>query len=139
MDNKQIRRELQMEARRDRLDGLLDVLRLDAEQQGCPTEKIVSLEICAEEIFVNIASYAYGNKTGEVLITEEVTEHGISLCFQDCGIPYNPLEKADPDTTLPLEERQVGGLGIYMVKSMMDSLCYEYVDGYNCLTMKMTW
>ena len=139
MDDKQIRRELQMEARRDRLDDLLDILRTDAEQQGCPGEKIVSLEICAEEIFVNIASYAYGNKTGEVRITEEVTDHGISLCFRDRGMPYDPLAKEDPDTTLSLKERQVGGLGIYMVKNMMDSLFYEYVDGYNCLTMKMTW
>ena len=102
-------------------------------------DKQISLEICMEEIFVNIASYAYGEQTGMAFITEEVTNNSISLCFRDKGIPYDPLAKEDPDTTLSAEEREIGGLGIFMVKTMMDSVMYEYKDGFNCLTMTMTW
>ena len=102
-------------------------------------DKQISLEICIEEIFVNIASYAYGEQTGMAFITEEVTNNSISLCFRDKGIPYDPLAKEDPDTTLSAEEREIGGLGVFMVKTMMDSVTYEYKDGFNCLTMTMTW
>lgn len=139
MEKNKIRRELEMEASCEKLDVLLTSLRTDMEQKGCPADKQTSLEICAEEIFVNIASYAYGQTTGKVHITEEVTDSSIMLCFQDQGIPYDPLSKEDPDITLSAQERQIGGLGIYMVKNMMDDVSYEYKDGYNCLTMKMTW
>ena len=139
MEKNKIRRELEMEASCEKLDELLTSLRTDMEQKGCPVDKQTSLEICAEEIFVNIASYAYGQTTGKVRITEEVTDSSMTLCFQDQGIPYDPLSKEDPDITLSAQERQIGGLGIYMVKTMMDNVSYEYKDGYNCLTMKMTW
>lgn len=139
MEKNIIRRELQIEADCEKLDELLMGLRIDMEQKGCPADKRTSLEICVEEIFVNIASYAYGEATGKVCITEEVTDSSITLCFQDQGIPYDPLAKNDPDITLPAQERQIGGLGVYMVKIMMDDVSYEYKDGYNCLTMKMIW
>lgn len=139
MENNKIKREIRIEAQREKLDELLDIVRADMEEKGCPAEKQISVEICAEEIFVNIASYAYEDTTGEAWITEEVTDTGISLCFKDQGIPYNPLEKEDPDITLSAESRQIGGLGIYMVKNMMDSVSYEYTDGKNCLTIEMTW
>lgn len=139
MEKNKITREIKVEAQREKLDELLELLKADMEKKGCPADKQVSLEICAEEIFVNIASYAYGDATGEALITEEVTENGILLCFMDWGTPYNPLEKEDPDITLSAEERQIGGLGIYMVKNMMDSVSYEYKDGRNCLTIGMNW
>lgn len=139
MENQKIRREIQMEAKRERLDELTDLLREDMERMGCPPDKQTSLEICAEEIFVNIACYAYGDVPGDAWITEEVTDHEISLCFRDRGTPYDPLQKEDPDITQSAQERQIGGLGIYMVKTIMDSVSYEYTDGQNCLTMKMTW
>lgn len=139
MEKNKIRRELQMEASCEKLDELLMHLRTDMEQKGCPADKQTTLEICAEEIFVNIASYAYGEETGNVRITEEVTDSSILLCFQDQGIPYDPLSKEEPDINLTAQERPIGGLGIYMVKNMMDEVSYEYKDGYNCLTMKMTW
>lgn len=139
MEKDIIKHELQIEAKLENLEELLKMVRTDVEVMGCPSDRQISLEICAEEIFVNIVSYAYGDKTGEAFITEEVTKHGISLCFCDRGVPYNPLEKEDPDTTLSAEEREIGGLGIFMVKNMMDEVSYEYKDGYNCLTMKMEW
>ena len=134
-----IKNEIQIEAQREKLDELLDMIRIDLNLMCCPMDKQISLEICIEEIFVNIASYAYGEQTGMAFITEEVTNNSISLCFRDKGIPYDPLAKEDPDTTLSAEEREIGGLGIFMVKTMMDSVMYEYKDGFNCLTMTMTW
>ena len=72
-------------------------------------------------------------------IEERIEERRISLCFQDRGTPYNPLEKKDPDTTLSAEDRQIGGLGIFMVKNMMDTVEYAYEDGCNRLTMTLSW
>lgn len=134
-----IRREIQIEARTEKLDELLDILRADMEEMGCPMDKQTTVEICAEEIFVNIASYAYGESVGDAYIEEEIGKNSVTVCFRDKGMPYNPLEKEDPDTSLSAEERQIGGLGIFMVKSMMDSVSYEYKEGANCLTMMMAW
>ena len=139
MENNMIKNEIQIEAQREKLDELLDMIRIDLNLMCCPMDKQISLEICIEEIFVNIASYAYGEQTGMAFITEGVTNNSISLCIKDKGIPYDPLAKEDPDTTLSAEEREIGGLGIFMVKTMMDSVTYEYKDGFNCLTMTMTW
>ena len=134
-----IKREIQLKAQTENLDELLGILREDLTAVACPFDKLTVLEICAEEIFVNIASYAYGENVGEAFISEEISEGSITLCFRDRGIPYNPLEKEDPDITLSAQERQIGGLGIYMVKTMMDSAEYEYKDGCNCLTVTMNW
>ncbi|MBQ7955259.1 MAG: ATP-binding protein [Lachnospiraceae bacterium] len=134
-----IRREIQIEARTEKLDELLDILRADMEEMGCPMDKQTTVEICAEEIFVNIASYAYGESVGDAYIEEEIGKNSVTVCFRDKGMPYNPLEKEDPDTSLSADERQIGGLGIFMVKSMMDSVSYEYKEGANCLTMMMAW
>ena len=139
MGDNVIKREIVLEAQTEKLDLLLDTLREDMENAGCPMEKQMSVEVCAEEIFVNIAHYAYGENSGRAYITSEIEKNRISLCFRDQGIPYNPLEKEDPDTTLSAEERQIGGLGIFMVKNIMDRMSYEYKDSFNCLTMTMTW
>lgn len=139
MRDEVIRREILLKAQTKELDTLLALLQEELEKVGCPMEKQMAMEVCAEEIFVNIASYAYAEKEGTVHITVETEKDSISLCFQDQGIPYDPLKREDPDTTLPEEERQIGGLGIFMVKNMMDEVSYEYKDGFNCLTMVMRW
>ncbi len=139
MRDEVIRREILLKAQTKELDTLLALLQEELEKAGCPMEKQMAMEVCAEEIFVNIASYAYAEKEGTAHITVETEKGSISLCFQDQGIPYDPLEREDPDTTLPEEERQIGGLGIFMVKNMMDEVSYEYKDGFNCLTMVMRW
>ena len=96
------------------------------------------LDMCAEEIYANIQFYAYGNETGtiEVCITQK--ENSVDIEFQDSGEKYNPLEKEDPDITLPPEERPIGGLGIFMVKQMADSVKYDYRDGKNILTISLS-
>ena len=98
---------------------------------------ITEIDVSVEEIFVNIASYAYTPDVGMATIQAEILEDPkrIEITFIDKGIPYNPLAKEDPDTTLSAEERQIGGLGIYMVKKSMDAMRYEHTDGQNILTL----
>ncbi len=139
MADERINRTMELEAQTDQLNTLLELLERDLEKADCPQETRTVVEICAEEIFVNIASYAYGEENGVARIEEKIEERQISLCFQDRGKPYNPLEKKDPDTTLSAEERQIGGLGIFMVKNMMDTVEYAYEDGWNRLTMTLSW
>jgi len=94
-------------------------------------------DMCAEELYANICFYAYPNQDGgmiEVMLNK--TNNQFIMEFQDEGIPYNPFEKSDPDINLPPEERQLGGLGIFMVKEMTDEIAYKYSDNKNILTLK---
>lgn len=135
-----IKQKIVIDAKTENLDKLLSTLREYMEKAGCPMDKQTAFEICAEEIFVNIAHYAYGGEgCGKAYIMTQTDSNSISVCFRDKGMPYNPLEREDPDTELSAEERPIGGLGIFMVKTMMDEVSYEYKEGFNCLTMTMTW
>ncbi len=93
------------------------------------------LDMCSEELYANITFYAYPNEPGNIYVEMTKSENDISLEFQDNGQPYNPLEKEDPDITLSAEERQLGGLGIYMVKNMADEVVYKFSDNKNILTL----
>ena len=100
------------------------------------------LLVAAEEVFVNIAYYAYPDKLKDKIQETTITFkyikplNEIFLVFTDSGIPYNPLKREDPDITKCLEERSCGGLGILMVKQMMDGVEYEYKNKQNVLTLK---
>ena len=94
------------------------------------------LRLCIEEAVENIVQYAYNGGQGYVEVGTSVENGVLTIILKDSGIPFNPLEKPDPDITLSAEERQVGGLGIFLCKQMMDSLEYEYKDGSNILLMK---
>ncbi len=137
-------RELKIEARQENLDAILEVLDEELEKLDCPRHVKVQLHVAVEEIFVNIAHYAYPEGTGEagIRITAEHRPGDeppvLSVCFTDEGIPFNPLEKEDPDVTLSGAEREIGGLGIYMVKKRMDEVTYEWKDGKNQLTIRKT-
>ena len=91
-----------------------------------------------EEIFVNIASYAYEGKHGQAVIQAKVTNSpkSIELIFQDEGIPYNPLDRDDPDPEMLLEDRKIGGWGIFLVKKNVDEVTYAYENGKNVLTIR---
>lgn len=93
------------------------------------------IEIICEEIFINIASYAYPDKTGRIEVQILKNDDSVELKFIDWGIEYNPLEKDDPDVDLPLSERQIGGLGIFIVKQYAKSCHWEYKDGKNILSI----
>lgn len=115
----------------------VDFIDEQLEKADCPMKTKVQIKVAAEEIFVNVAHYAYHQEVGEVEIRVEITENPKSavITFSDSGKPFNPLEKPDPDITLSAEERDIGGLGIFMVKNTMDDVRYEFVDGQNCLTI----
>lgn len=96
------------------------------------------IRLSVEEIAENIVNYAYNNGNGFVEITTTLDEAGmLTISFKDAGVPFNPLEKEDPDITLSLDERPVGGLGIFICKKMMDSVSYVFEDGCNNFTMKI--
>lgn len=104
----------------------------------CPMKTQVQIDIAIDELFGNIARYAYNPEVGSATVRVEVCEDPVSvvITFIDNGMPYDPLAKEDPDVTLSLEERGIGGLGIYMVKKTMDDIVYEYKDGKNILKIK---
>ncbi len=110
------------------IDGIL-------EANGCPMKTQMQIELAVEEIYVNIANYAYGDGVGKAEISAECNNGNVTITFKDSGVPYNPLEKDDPDFSLSADEREIGGLGIFLTKKNMDSVSYEYKDGFNVLIM----
>lgn len=133
-------RELDILATLDNLDEVLAFVDEELEKMGCPQRDMYQIDVCVEEIFSNIANYAYNPDTGPATIRVEVLDDPkeITLTFFDHGTPFDPLAKEDPDVTLEAEERRIGGLGVYIVKKSMDQIGYEYRDGQNILTIKKT-
>jgi len=96
---------------------------------------MVTFAVALEELFVNVAHYAYPDSKGTVKIGIDTSGDSIVVQLTDSGIPFNPVAMPDPDVTESAEERKIGGLGIYMVKKSMDSMTYEYKDNQNILTI----
>ena len=139
------------------IDNLAEVLKtvdaqLDAE--GCPLKIKLQIDIAVEELFVNIANYAYKPDTGDADILRETMDScpipedaqkdmsesekkgkWLRVTLSDSGTPFNPLSKEDPDVTLPAQERRIGGLGIFMVKKSMDYMYYEFKDDKNNISI----
>lgn len=108
----------------------------ELEKNDCPMKTVMQITVCVEEMFVNVAHYAYDGKQGEVTLTLD-TENGLfSIQLTDEGMPFDPLAKEDPDITLSAEERNIGGLGIFMVKKSMNEVSYERKDNKNIFIMK---
>ncbi len=131
-------KELSLDAVVENIGIVTDFVNEQLEQYNCPTKAQIQIDIAIDELFGNIAHYAYNPETGEATVRVEVLEDPLSvvITFIDNGTPYDPLSAEDPDITLPAEERQIGGLGIYMVKKSMDEIAYEYKDGQNILRIK---
>lgn len=128
--------ELQIEASVDHLGEVLAFVGEKLEMAGCLPKAEIQIEVAVEEIFVNIARYAYAPAAGQVRIELEITQDGrMILSFIDWGIPYDPLQKPDPDVTLSAQERPIGGLGIFMVKKSMDEMKYTRSEGRNILVL----
>ena len=108
------------------------------EELNCPMKAQMQIDVAIDELFGNIAHYAYNPDVGSAIVRVEVKQDPLSviITFIDNGVQYDPLAKEDPDITLSAEEREIGGLGIYMVKKSMDEIAYEYKDGQNILTIK---
>ncbi len=130
--------ELIIDATTDNLNEVLEFVEKEMEVINASPKIHTQINIAVEEIFVNIAHYAYNPVIGRATVDVQIVEEppSVTITFIDDGVPYDPLAKEDPDVTLSAEERQIGGLGIYMVKKSMDEVKYEYKDGHNILTIK---
>ena len=124
-------------AKIEALSDVLGYVEQTLENLECPMKTQMAICVAIEEVFVNVAHYAYGDGQGdmELGIGFEKESRTITFRMADKGIPFDPLQKPDPDITLPAEEREIGGLGIFIAKKTMDSICYAYENGENILTM----
>lgn len=131
--------EITLEALDKNLEAAQEFVRNQASLVCSDTTVHLQLDLIVEEIFVNIAHYAYTPQTGTVTINCKVSTEParLTVSFADSGKPFNPLERADPDVTLSSNERSIGGLGIFLVKKYMTSTAYDYKDGKNIFTITL--
>lgn len=130
--------ELNIEATIDNIPTVTAWVDEQLEALNCPMKAQMQIDIAIDELFSNIARYAYNPETGPATVRVEVIEEPLAviITFIDKGIPYDPLKQEDPNTKLPIEEREEGGLGIYMVKKTMDEVTYSYENGQNILRIR---
>ena len=131
-------REITVAAAVENLEAVTTFVDRCLEENGCSMRSQMQIDVAVDELFSNIAYYAYPPGTGTVTLRVKIEGEPpcASLTFIDGGVPYDPLSRADPDITLSAEERQIGGLGIYMVKKSMDEVSYAYEDGKNVLRIR---
>lgn len=131
-------KELTVDATIENVVAVIAFVDEQLDQLDCPMKTQYQVDVAIDELFGNIAHYAYNPEIGTATVRVEVTENPLAvvITFIDNGVPYDPLAKEDPDITLSAEERGIGGLGIYMVKKSMDDVSYEYRDGKNILRIK---
>ncbi|MCR5020630.1 ATP-binding protein [Ruminococcus sp.] len=133
-------KELKVEATIENLSKVFTFLKDALDTCDCPARTKRQIKLCVEEVFMNITHYAYNPETGTATIKFSV-ENGDKppravISFEDSGKPYDPLKKEDPDVEADLDERPIGGLGIYLVKTTMDAVAYEHKDGQNVFTIE---
>ena len=131
-------KELTVAATLENLTPVQSFIEEELEAAGCPMKAMVQISVAVEEIYVNIAHYAYHPEIGEATVRCCVGGDPLQVTIQflDSGKPFDPLQKPDADTTLSAEERDIGGLGILMVKKSMDAVEYTYESGKNILTIR---
>lgn len=141
----QTRRQLKIKAELSQLDAVLGFLEETLEEVQCPMKEITQICIAVEEIFVNIANYAYPEPGGDCVLDltvckgEACEKSELRLLVSDSGKRFDPLAKKDPDITLSADERDIGGLGIWMVKQSMDCVEYKYENEQNQLLLVKSW
>ena len=132
-------RELTLDAKIDNNERFTDFVNAELEGMDCPAKARMQIDTAVDEILANVANYAYGEGTGPVSVRvyQEDDPRAVILRFTDSGTPFNPLEKEVPDSiSMPADDRPIGGLGIYLVRKLMDDVAYEYRDGKNMLQLK---
>ena len=131
-------KEWTFEAKIDRIPWLTEQIDALLEGLDCPMKAQMQIDVAIDEWMANIASYAYGDGGGDVTVRFDYQpdDRTVALTFIDSGIPYDPLAKPDPDVTLSVDKREVGGLGIFMIKKTMDDMTYARRDGHNVLTIR---
>ena len=127
--------ERTFDAKVENLHEVLDFISQQLESHDASLKVVMTLQMAVEELFVNIASYAYTDNSGKATIGINFSDNQAKIYLIDNGKPFNPLEKEDPDVNAKAEEREVGGLGIYMVKNSVDSCLYERRNNENIFTI----
>lgn len=130
--------KITIDAKLENLTSVTEFVIDALESRDCPMKVTMQMELVIEELFVNVASYAYKDSVGTVTVCRSFDDEprAINLIFIDSGTPYNPLEHKDPDTSLGAEEREIGGLGIFLVKKNVDEISYRREEEKNILTVK---
>lgn len=131
--------EQKLPAIEENLDTVKMLINRQLTDARCPKEAMRQIDIAAEELFINISRYAYPQQNqGEVVVRLLISDspRAVEISFSDWGIPYDPLSRDNPDVTLAMEEREPGGLGLYLVKHFMDDVQYRYHNGQNEITIK---
>lgn len=128
--------EKKFQAKENQLTEVLQFVEKEMEAHELPMKLAMQISVCVEEIFINIARYAYAKAEEDVTLGIQYEENELTMRFVDHGIPFDPLLKKDPDISLSADERKIGGLGIFIVKKTMDDVAYEYKNGKNILTVK---
>lgn len=131
-------KELTVNAAVENIEVVTDFVNEELEKLDCPVKARRQIDVAIDELFGNIARYAYSPDVGKATVRFAVEEDPleVTITFIDNGVPFNPLEKSNPDTSLSAEERPIGGLGIFLVKKSMDLVEYEYKNGQNILKIK---
>ena len=128
-------RHLILKNKVEELNKLPEFVDTVCEEAGIDIALIASLNLALEEAATNVVLYAYGKNEGDVDIEAIYTDKYLKFILTDTGIAFDPTQKEEVDTTLSVEERQIGGLGIYLVRQIMDSVNYERINGKNVLTL----
>ncbi len=131
-------KELTIQALIENIPAVTDFVEEQLAPLHFSRKAMIQLAVAIDEIFSNIAKYAYDEKGGEavVRVETETDPEAAVITFIDNGTPFDPLTKKEPDLTLDAEERKIGGLGIFLVKKSMDGISYEYKDGQNILRIR---
>ncbi|MDR2865433.1 MAG: ATP-binding protein [Spirochaetaceae bacterium] len=133
-------KSITLDARSECLEYVVDFIETELNAIACPVDTQMQIELAVEELFVNISNYAYKGQPGKVTIYfTHPNKNMVSITLLDNGVPFNPLEQKDPDVFQPLEERNPGGLGIFLVKRTMDDVLYYYDGISNTLTISKAW
>ena len=133
-------KELTIAATVENIETVTDFVNEQLEALDCPMKAQMQIDVAIDELFGNIAHYAYNPDVGDATVRVEVIDDPLSviITFVDNGVPYDPLTAADPDVTLSAEDRAIGGLGVFMVKKTMDEITYRYENGSNILSIRKT-
>ena len=131
-------KELTLDATIANIDAVTDFVNAELDAADCPIKTRTQIDVAIDELFSNIANYAYTPGSGSATVRVEFEKDPlcVAITFLDQGKPYDPLQKEDPDVTLAVEDRPIGGLGVFIVKKTMDDISYERRDGQNILTIK---
>ncbi|MBQ6375132.1 MAG: ATP-binding protein [Clostridia bacterium] len=131
-------KEIRLEATIENIPSVVAFIDEALEAAECGMKAQMQIDVALDEILANIAHYAYAPGTGEVVVRIDIDDAArvATITFIDSGMPFDPLQKDDPDITRPAEERAIGGLGIFLVKKTMDAMAYRREDGRNCLTLQ---